>query len=66
MPTNLTVYGDIFSGNCYKIADISLNAYTHVADEGGFDLSDCPATVAWLQRVAAQPGHLTMAQLSGA
>ena len=27
-----------FVGDCYSIADIALYAYTHVADEGGFDL----------------------------
>jgi len=26
-----------FIGDCYTIADIGLFAYTHVADEGGFD-----------------------------
>jgi glutathione S-transferase len=42
----------------YTIADIALYAYTHVAGEGGFDLSDYPAINAWLDRVAAQPGHV--------
>jgi glutathione S-transferase len=42
----------------YSIADISLYAYTHVADEGGFDLSQYPAVRAWLDRVAARPGHV--------
>jgi glutathione S-transferase len=45
----------------YTIADIALYAYTHVAHEGGFDLGDHPAVRAWLQRVAAQPGHVAMA-----
>jgi len=44
----------------YTIADISLYAYTHVAHEGGFDLSPYPAIRAWLDRVAAQPGHVTI------
>jgi glutathione S-transferase len=39
-------------------ADIALYAYTHVAGEGGFDLSGYPAVRAWLDRVAAQPGHV--------
>jgi glutathione S-transferase len=47
-----------FVGERYSIADISLYAYTHVADEGGFDLSGYPAVKAWLERVAAQPGHI--------
>jgi glutathione S-transferase len=42
----------------YTIADIALYAYTHVADEGGFDLSGYPAIGRWLSRVASQPGHV--------
>jgi glutathione S-transferase len=42
----------------YTVADISLYAYTHVAPEGGFGLEGYPAVRAWLQRVAAQPGHV--------
>ncbi|HEY4916224.1 MAG TPA: glutathione S-transferase family protein [Solirubrobacteraceae bacterium] len=42
----------------YTIADIALYAYTHVAQEGGFDLSGLPAVRAWLKRVAEQPGHV--------
>ncbi len=42
----------------YTIADIALYAYTHVADEGGFDLSEHPAIRAWLARVAAQPRYV--------
>lgn len=38
------------------IADLALFAYTHVADEGGFDLSRWPAVSAWLGRVRALPG----------
>jgi glutathione S-transferase len=44
----------------YSIADIALYAYTHVAHEGGFDLERYPAICAWLDRVAAQPGHVTI------
>ncbi len=42
----------------YTIADIALYAYTHVAEEGGFDLTGLPAVRAWLARVAEQPGHV--------
>ena len=42
----------------YTIADIALYAYTHVAGDGGFDLSGYPAIGRWLDRVAAQPGHV--------
>ena len=45
-------------GERYSIADISLYAYTHVAHEGGFDLDAYPAIERWLERVAAQPGHV--------
>ena len=44
----------------YSIADISLYAYTHVAHEGEFDLEPYSAIRAWLERVAAQPGHVTI------
>ena len=49
-----------FVGESFTIADISLYAYTHVAHEGGFDLGRYPAIRAWLDRVAAQPGHVPM------
>lgn len=42
------------------IADIALYAYTHVADEGGFDLSPYAAVRAWLERVAARPGYIAI------
>jgi glutathione S-transferase len=45
-------------GDRYSLADISLYAYTHVAHEGGFDLEPYPAIRGWLERVAAQPGHV--------
>jgi glutathione S-transferase len=44
----------------YTIADIALYAYTHVAPEGGFDLSGYPAIGAWIERVRAQPGHISI------
>jgi glutathione S-transferase len=47
-------------GERYTIADIALYAYTHVAPEGGFELEPYPAIRAWLERVAAQPGHITI------
>ncbi len=49
-----------FVGERYSLADISLYAYTHVAGEGGFDLRRYPAIRAWLERVAAQPGHVAI------
>lgn len=47
-------------GNSYTVADISLYAYTHVADEGGFDLSRFPGICNWLERVRQQPGYFSM------
>ena len=47
-------------GERYSIADISLYAYTHVAHEGEFDLTAYPAIRSWLERVRAQPGHVTI------
>jgi glutathione S-transferase len=54
-----------FAGDTMSVADIALYAYTHVAGEGGFDLSAFPAVVAWLARVAADPGHVPMDWLPG-
>ena len=45
-------------GDSYTIADVSLYAYTHVADEGGFNLGDYPAVGAWLERVTGQLRHV--------
>ena len=45
-------------GDDLSLADIALYAYTHVAHEGGFDLEQYPAVRAWLERVAATPGHV--------
>ena len=44
----------------YTVADIALYAYTHAAAEGGFDLARYPAIQEWLQRVAAEPGHIPL------
>jgi len=45
-------------GDAPTLADISLYAYTHVAPEGGFELDPYPALRAWLEAVAAEPGHV--------
>lgn len=50
-----------FSGGRFGVADIALYAHTHVAPDGDFDLSAFAAVRAWLDRVAAEPGHVTMA-----
>ncbi len=51
---------DYFVNNTYSIADIALYAYTHVADEGGFELERFPHLQAWLARVQQQPGYLSI------
>jgi glutathione S-transferase len=50
-----------FVGESLTLADVALYAYTHVAEEGGFDLARYSAIGAWLERVAAAPGYLSMA-----
>jgi glutathione S-transferase len=47
-----------FVGESLTLADIVLYAYTHVADEGGFELERYPAIGSWLERVAAERGHV--------
>jgi glutathione S-transferase len=47
-----------FVDESYTVADIALYAYTHVAGDGGFDLSRYPSVTAWLRRVELQPGHV--------
>ncbi|NPU94532.1 MAG: glutathione S-transferase family protein [Gammaproteobacteria bacterium] len=49
-----------FVDNRYSIADITLFAYTHVAEEGGFQLSRYPHLQAWIRRVQQQPGHISI------
>jgi glutathione S-transferase len=49
-----------FSGADYGIADIALFAYTHSAEDGGFDLAKYPGVSAWLDRVRGQPGFVSM------
>jgi glutathione S-transferase len=51
-----------FVAERYTIADIALYAYTHVAEEGGFDLDRYPAVCAWLERVRSQPRHIAITQ----
>lgn len=47
-------------GEQYTLADIALYAYTHVADEGGFDLAPYPAIRTWLARVSSHPRYIGM------
>lgn len=47
-------------GDGPTVADLALYAYTHVADEGGFDLSLYPAIGEWLGRVSSLPGYISI------
>ena len=52
--------GSYVVGMQMSLADIALYAYTHVAQQGGFDLSGYPGIRAWIDRLAAQPGHVSI------
>lgn len=52
-----------FVGERCSIADIALYAYTHVAEEGEFDLGRYAAIRRWLARVAGQPGHIPITRV---
>lgn len=47
-------------GQDITTSDITLYAYTHVANEGGFDLKDYPAVLAWLDRITKLPNYVAM------
>lgn len=48
------------AGTDCTIADLALFAYTHVADEGGYELSGFPAIRAWMERLLGLPGFRPM------
>ncbi|MCV9908397.1 glutathione S-transferase family protein [Ochrobactrum sp. AN78] len=47
-------------GDSLTVADIALYAYTHEAHRGGFNMARYPAVNAWLARVAADEGHVSL------
>jgi len=51
---------DFLVGEHCSIADISLFAYTHVAHEGGFDLSIYPSIKKWITTIESLPGFVAM------
>jgi glutathione S-transferase len=53
---------DYLVGDGFTIADISLYAYTHVAEEGGFSLASYPAIQRWIARIEAVAGFAPMGQ----
>lgn len=57
---------EFLTGDHYTIADVALYAYTHVADEGGFDLGRYPHIGHWLERVRVRPGHVVMGRRESA
>ena len=52
---------DFVATDSCSLADISLYAYTHVADEGGFELASYPAIRAWITRIEELDGYVGMA-----
>lgn len=50
---------DFLVGNTYSIADIALFAYAHVAPTVGVNLAQFPSIPAWMDRIRAQPNHVT-------
>lgn len=51
---------EYIAGANYSIADIALYAYTHVAQEGGFDMTRFENIRGWLERVKDQPDHISI------
>lgn len=51
---------DFFANDAYSIADIALFAYTHVAHEGGFDISGYRAVNDWIDRVRGTENFVAM------
>jgi glutathione S-transferase len=49
-------FSDYFVGQSLTLADIALVAYTRVAHEGGFDLSEFPSVQRWVARVETDLG----------
>ncbi len=51
-----------FVGDHPTIADIALYAYTHVAHEGGFDLSPYPSMRSWISNIEKLPNYVPITQ----
>ena len=47
-----------FAGDAQSLADVALYAYTHVAGEGGFELSAYPNIQKWLLRFVQHERHI--------
>ncbi len=54
---------DFITDHGYSVADIAVYGYTHLANEGGFDLSQFKHVSGWIARIQEQPGYLPIDQL---
>ena len=54
---------EFVTGCGYSVADIAVFGYTHLAGEGGFDLSAFSHISAWIERVENQPGYVSVYEL---
>ncbi|MBX2883013.1 MAG: glutathione S-transferase family protein [Granulosicoccus sp.] len=54
---------DFITDDGYSVADVAVFGYTHLADEGGFQLSAFPAITQWIERVENQPGYRSINDL---
>lgn len=50
------------TGSEPTIADISLYAYTHVANEGGFELQDYESVNRWIEAMQQQANYIGMSE----
>ena len=54
---------DFFAGNAYSVADIALYAYTHVAEEGEYDLSTYKHIKRWFSRIESQAAYIPIVKI---
>jgi glutathione S-transferase len=57
LEAHLDGHSYLVGGSC-SIADLANFAYTHVAEDAGFELRDYPCVSAWLERVRDLPGFV--------
>lgn len=48
---------DFVTDHGYSVADIAVYGYTHLANEGGFELSNYKHVSAWINRIQQQDGY---------
>jgi glutathione S-transferase len=49
---------EYLAGDTYSIADISLFAYVHLADEAGFELDEYPQVKEWARKIEGTRGYM--------